>query len=229
MTVTGVFSLHGSPGATTTALALAARLHAHHGGALLVEADPTGGVLAARHDLSLTPNLLDAAAAARRTLPAEHLDRFVQQVPAGPGVVIAHPSSVQTCAALRAGGSALAALVGARSEHVVVDLGRWCPDGAAHGFVTVCSRLIVVMRPALEQIVQLLHLLDSTFPVDRLGVVVIGRQRFSARQIVEVSGLPSVRELPDDQVAVRTDPCAAVDRPRARWAAHVRELAGWCV
>ena len=228
MTVTGVFSLHGSPGATTTALALAARLHAHHGGALLVEADPTGGVLAARHDLSLTPNLLDVAAAARRTLTAEHLDRFVQQVPAGPGVVIAHPSSAQTCAALRAGGVALASLVAARSEHVVLDLGRWCPDGAAHGFVQVCSRLIVVMRPALEQIVQLLHLIDTTFPIDRLGVVVIGRQQFSARQIVDVTGLASVHELPDDAAAVRGDPCAAGERPRARWAARIRELAERC-
>jgi len=171
---------------------------------------------------------LDVAAAARRTLTAEHLDRFVQQVPAGPGVVIAHPSSAQTCAALRAGGGALASLVAARSEHVVLDLGRWCPDGAAHGFVQVCSRLIVVMRPALEQIVQLLHLIDTTFPIDRLGVVVIGRQQFSARQIVDVTGLASVHELPDDAAAVRGDPCAAGERPRARWAARIRELAERC-
>lgn len=228
MTVVGVCSLHGSPGATTTALAVASRLQADHGGAVLVEADPTGGVLAARLDLGLSPNLVDAAAAARHALAPHDLERFLQPVNGGPEVLVAHPSATQTSAALRAGGAALAAVVAARTDHVVVDLGRWCPDAASHLLVPPCVRVLVVVRPVLDQIVQLLHLADASLPVERLGVVVIGRHRYSARQIGEVSGLNVAAELPDDPAAVCADPCAAATRTRAHWAARIRELARWC-
>ncbi len=228
MTVVGVCSLHGSPGATSTALALAARLQVDHGGALLVEADPAGGVLAARLDLGLSPSVVDAAAAARRSLRPEDLERFLQSVDGGLDVLVAHPSSAQTSAALRAGGPTLASLVAARTDHVVVDLGRWCPDAASHVLVPVCVRLLIVIRPVLDQIVPLLHLVDPALPAERIGVVVIGRHRYTAKQIGEVSGLTVVGELPDDPAAVHADPCATRTRARANWAARIRDLAGWC-
>jgi hypothetical protein len=54
-----VVSVHGSPGTTTVARTLAAALGRPDRPCLLVEADPDGGVLAARHELRLQPSLTE--------------------------------------------------------------------------------------------------------------------------------------------------------------------------
>ena len=58
-------SAHGAPGVTTTALTLAG-VWPKNRQCLLVEADPSGGVVAARFGLQDSPGLASLAAAARR-------------------------------------------------------------------------------------------------------------------------------------------------------------------
>ena len=59
-----VGSVKGSPGATTFGLALAAQWP-DSGPRILAELDPSGGDLAARFALSLSPGLVSLAAAVR--------------------------------------------------------------------------------------------------------------------------------------------------------------------
>ena len=176
MTTTALLSVHGAPGATSLALGLAARSCAGGRPSLLLEADPAGGVLAARFDLELSPVLTDLAAAARRTLEHDEVLRFSQS--AGPGipVVVAHPSAEQTSAALRTSATAIGAALRAIDLNVFVDCGRWQPDSPAMGLVHAAQRIVVVMRPTLEQVVQVLHLSDWFPDNARIGVVLeIGR------------------------------------------------------
>ncbi len=56
MSLIGLCSAHGSPGATTTALAFAATWPEHRR-CLLIEADPFGGVIGPRYGLGDTPGL----------------------------------------------------------------------------------------------------------------------------------------------------------------------------
>ncbi|MPZ79676.1 MAG: chromosome partitioning protein [Actinophytocola sp.] len=79
-------SLKGSPGVTTTAVALAARW-ATDQNPVVVECDPAGGDLAARFRLPATPGLVSLAAAARRNRDAGVLWQHSQRLPAGLAVV----------------------------------------------------------------------------------------------------------------------------------------------
>jgi hypothetical protein len=105
--VIGVGSVSGAPGASCAALGMAGLWPQHP--ALPVEADPSGGVIAARFGLSRGPGLNDLAAAARHGATVSGSAPFVRQLPlwfnviAGPGdareaagavaVLAAHPES----------------------------------------------------------------------------------------------------------------------------------------
>jgi len=80
-----VGSIKDSPGATTVAVGLVARCPQP---AVLIEADPAGGVLALRFGHHRAPGLTELAAAARRPGRLD-LDSLVQRLPIGADVVFA--------------------------------------------------------------------------------------------------------------------------------------------
>ena len=216
MTLVVVTSLHGAPGATAVAGALAA-LWARHGRSLLVEADPDGGVLAARHDLSLAPCLTDLAGAARSGIAGEDVWRFARAADPGPLVVVAHPSAEQTGAALRAAASHLGAALAALPAAVAVDVGRWRPGSPAAVLVSAADLVLVVMRPRLEEVAHVLHARDALGEPERIGLVVSGCQPYSTRQVGEVTGLAVLASVDDDPAAMASDPWATARRRRAWW------------
>ncbi|MEI7992351.1 MAG: hypothetical protein WCH93_07965 [Actinomycetota bacterium] len=199
MPLIGIASLHGSPGVTSLAVALAARMNDTGRPALIVEADPDGGVLAARLDLSLVPNLTDLAGAARRSLDTGELAHYAQRVNPQTPIIVAHPSGEQTSAALRASGASLAHTFVEADFRVVADLGRWRTDSPANPLIEVADPLVLVIRSALEDIVQVLHLLDRIDRRERLRLVAVGERPYSGRQIKDATGLPVVACLPGDR------------------------------
>lgn len=224
MQIVGLFSLHGAPGATTLALALAARLHALGDNALFVEADPDGGVIAARFDVSLSPNLTDLAAAARRHLAPEEVLRYAQPVGSGVPAVLAHPSAEQTRVALSMGAAAIANALGTLDATSIVDLGRWRADSPARPLFDASQHLVVVVRPRLEQAVQVLHLVDALADAHRLAMVVVGSRPYSARQMADTTGLPVLASLPDCGADGDVNPFATEARRRDRWSSAVGDL-----
>jgi len=154
MAVIAVGSLRGSPGATLLALDLARFCD---GDALLIEADPDGGCLAARLDLALRPGLTELAGAARVGIAADDLWRFAQPTDHGVAVIVAHPAAEQVQAALRAAvhhvGSSLASL----GHHVVIDVGRIRPGSPALGFAALADRLLLVSDNSAEAVVAITH------------------------------------------------------------------------
>jgi len=230
MGLVAVASLHGSPGATALATALAGRAHGAGEATLLVEADPDGGVLAARFDLGLRPCLTDLAGAARRGIAAADLGRFTQVVGPGVPVVVAHPSADQTGAALRSAAAPLATALTALAGTVVVDLGRWRPGSPAAPLAHVATRVLLVVHPVLEQIAQVVHAaeaaVDGTVSSGRIGLVLVGTRPYSARQVTEVvagSAVEVVATVPAD-AAVSADPFAVSTRRRDPWTAAIDEV-----
>lgn len=224
MRAIGLFSLHGAPGVTSLSLALAAHLRAAEQQALLIEADPDGGVIAARFDAPLTPSLTDLAAAARRTLEPDEVLRCAQPVGTGVCVVLAHPSAEQTRAALAMGAMAIAAAIGHLDGTTVMDLGRWRTDSPSRPLFDAADRLLLVMRPTLEQTVQVLHLVDVVGDAQRLSLVVVGSRPYSARQVSDTTGVPVLATLPDLGPHGTTDPFLVEPRRRDRWPSAVRDL-----
>ncbi|MSY17938.1 MAG: hypothetical protein F2735_01235 [Actinobacteria bacterium] len=154
MTLIAVGTVNGSCGATTLAYDLVARAG---NGALLIEADPDGGCLAACLDVALKPGLMELAGAARTGIDADDVWRFAQTTRDGVAVVVAHPSAEQTNAALRAAlGHVLAAVAGVDTI-VVVDIGRIRPGSASLAAAASADHTIVVSNNSLEATVALAH------------------------------------------------------------------------
>ncbi|MEZ5219638.1 MAG: hypothetical protein R2705_23210 [Ilumatobacteraceae bacterium] len=109
MSSIGVVGLAGSPGVTTLAVALAHRLPAATDRpALLVEADPDGGVLGVRHGLGASTGLTKLASAARAGIAAAAIDEFASTMASGVPAIVAPVAAEQVHAALRAAGTHLA-------------------------------------------------------------------------------------------------------------------------
>ena len=95
MSLIAVGSARAAPGATTLALALAATWPQQRQ-MMIWEADPDGGVLAARYGLGDQPGLSTIAATVRQDrLSREQLWHHTQQLPGGTPIVVGGESADQ--------------------------------------------------------------------------------------------------------------------------------------
>jgi hypothetical protein len=140
----------GSPGATTTAVALAA---AWPGSAVVVEADPAGGDLALRlrlpsgEALPPTPTVLTLAAAAR-----QHVDNPQLVVRHASGMsdhmgVIPGPMMAEQSAGIAGSWDPLAAALSRSAVDVIVDVGRLDTGSSAMAVAAAADVVVIVGRP----------------------------------------------------------------------------------
>jgi MinD-like ATPase involved in chromosome partitioning or flagellar assembly len=140
----------GSPGATTTAVALAA---GWPNPAVVVEADPGGGDLALRlrlpsgEALPPTPTVLTLAAAARAHLEdtqlvVRHASGLSDRVGVVPGHLLADQS-----AGMAGAWEALAAVLSCSELDVIVDVGRLDSGSPAMPVAAAADAVVVVGRP----------------------------------------------------------------------------------
>jgi hypothetical protein len=217
----GVFSVKGSPGATTLALALAA--HGREQGAVLIEVDAAGGDLALRFGIPQAPGLAQFAARARQTgARREVLEGLVRTVGtdgANPIVDLlpapVEPAAVQAAVtALAATPETLAAV--ARARPVVLDLGRQGPQPADFGLLAACDTVVLVVR---GDAVSLGHARDAAWlgelPV-RCGFVLVDTGPYRAAEAAEVLEIPCLASVPFGRRPLRGR--AAAKAVRGLWA-----------
>ena len=204
MTIFAVASLHGSPGATTLAVGLAAAWPEATGrDRLVVEADPDGGVLAARFaSLRADRTLADAAAAlaVRRRFDRDRLLEQTRLVWASLPVLVAPPSADETQRALHTAGELLAAgLAGAADLDAIVDLGRLTAHSAALPLARRAVVTALVVRPRFEDVALLTARVRELRAVDVApSIVVIGTAPYAPREIADAAGAPLLAVLPNE-------------------------------
>ena len=191
MAVTIFCSQKGSPGTSLTAMAVAASWPAREGRTrLLVEADPSGGVLALRYGLGREPGLLTLATAVRHGgATSDDIVENAQTLPGGLLTVVApeHSSSIE--AAFRAAGTGLAqALSEASDLDVIVDIGRLTSGSPASSLLSFADAVFMVARPIPEQIVPGAEQLRG---VRNARWCLIGEKPYSADQVAETFGIPA--------------------------------------
>mgnify|MGYP006271610051 CR=1 FL=1 len=224
MGIISVTSLHGSPGVTTLALGIVGKLTRLGRSAVYLEADPTGGVVAARFDRPLLPNLTSLAGAARHGLSVAPVEAHLQYVLDGVRGILAHPAGTQTTAALNVASGTLADTLRGDDGVAVVDLGRWFHEHPATPLCAASEQVIVVLRPVLEQVVLLLNAVD-TWPIrERIALVTVGHRLYSARQIAAATGFEVLAQLPNPTVDDASSPTRHGRRRRASWASAVEQL-----
>jgi hypothetical protein len=213
-----VVTAKGSPGGTTASLALTAAVSA-----VLIEADPAGGDVAARAGLPLSPGVVSLAAAARWPTSPIELEAHLQPLPAGGSALLGPTSPEQAGAALGTIGERLAAALEAADRPVVVDAGRWGPGNPAASLVAAAGHVLVVLRPTVEGVEHVRTRLDalSAAAGDRLRLVLVGERPYTCADVEVTLGVPVLGALAPD----RRGAAAVVGRGRpgaARRTALVR-------
>lgn len=198
-----VTSAKHAPGVTSAAVALAIAAGPIPA-SLLVEADPAGGDLAARCELSVEPGLGSLAASGRHGAPVE-LAEHVQALPAGPFGLLAPPSPSLTLSALGTLGRRLPDALGGWGGTVVVDCGRWDRSGPAVPLAAVADAVLVVLRPTVESVEHVRARLDDLRSVGAATVtaLLVGDRPYPPAEVAAALGIPVAGVLPFDPRGAR--------------------------
>lgn len=191
MSIVCVASAHGAPGATTTAIALAGVWPSDRT-PLLVEADPFGGVIAARFGLADSPGLVSLAATSRRQAAhTEMVWRHAQQLPGGVAVLVGPSSADQARAVI--GDIAGPLMSWARScdeVDAIVDCGRLTADSLHLGLLDHADTVWVAVRPTVDQLRPAFHRFTAleAAGVDA-GLVLVGDSPYGPTEVESALGI----------------------------------------
>jgi len=204
----GLLSAGGSPGVTTTALAMGSVWPAP---VVVLDADPSGGDVAAAGggivDASLS-NVLELARLGRHDRLPQVLDSQIQTMPFGTEVVPGFGDPAQVGAL--SWPDLAAGLRAVQHRDVLVDLGRWAMPFHAAALLRACDLLIMVVRTqtrALRRAERVLPLIREDldrFDPGNAGVdllVVEDNGSFSAADISRRLRVHVIGELPCDPKA----------------------------
>ena len=217
MSLVALASAKGSPGVSTATLAMALTWPEGRG-AVIVEADPAGSVLAPRFGLPYEPGVTTLAPVSRRSFHPPALAEHLQRLPT------------------RSGDRAASALVGVRSAEqgrllgrfwadfadamavepgpdLLVDCGRLDPDSPAMEIVRQAELTLLFTRPDVENVLQtrlrLGALADSGAAQGATTVVVVGRRPHSpaaVREALEADVLGVLAYDPRSAAALSGEP-----------------------
>ncbi len=198
-----------SCGVTTLALAVAARWPVYPldpvlGAMLLVEADPSGGDLAARFGLRPAPGLTSAAAATGTA--GGGVGAHVQQLPGvGVPVLLAAASFVQAAAAVRTAADAGLIERAGGAGPVVVDVGRLDGRSAALPVAARADVTVVVCGPRWDEVAHAAATIDALRGAGaaRLLLVLRGEGPLSGKDITQALQVPVWGTVPDDRGSAR--------------------------
>ena len=226
MAVVVFTSVHGAPGVTSLAVAVA-----HHWAtvtgrdAVLIEADVDGGVIAARHQLGLAPGLTELAGTARLGIDADDIVGRAHRFASGVAVIPAHPSSDRTQAALRAAADHLArAFADLPAHDVLIDAGRIRPGSPVLALLETASRIVLVVRPDADGLVAAMNRIEFLRQIAPIDVVVVGTKPYGPSEVAAALEVTLVTLIPADADAARRDPAASAKSRRKGWSAAVRAL-----
>jgi MinD-like ATPase involved in chromosome partitioning or flagellar assembly len=194
-----VGSVKGSPGATTWALAVAARWP-HEPAPVVVELDPAGGDVGSRFGVHDVPGLSSLVTAIRHAPVGDAAD-YMQRLPVGVDVIVAPPAdaAAATTAEFTARGPAVLRELAA-VRPVLADVGRLDPASPALSYLDKADELLLVARPHAAELRHLkarAAVLAAHCPVLRL--VLVGAGPYRPEEIATYLGLPVAATVPHDR------------------------------
>lgn len=164
----------------------------------VVEADPDGGRLAARHDWDVRPGLVDLAAAVRsRSDDAPRLDALLRRHSDDVSVIVAPPAAEPIMASLPVLANYRERLDAIIATDVLVVVGRTRPDSPANDLVRCADLRILVMRTDLEDVVSVVHRADHLRELGQWHVLTAGG-RYESAEVSRTIEWPVVDDLLPD-------------------------------
>jgi hypothetical protein len=237
VTVWAVAGVSGSAGVTTHSLALTAAFPPMLGRPrVMVEANPAGGVLAARFEnrLRADVDLSHLAVAAKHGWDEAACLGCARELWPGVHVVVAPPSGPRARAALAVRPDAVSASLAAGEADVIVDVGRLDLGSPALVLARRAVEVVFVGRCRLEDALLLRAQIDELagVPIKASLLLVHERDRAgrhpSPDDVIDLVGAPAVGVVPFDPraAAVFSGGTGARRRvERSRWWRAVKESA----
>lgn len=201
MTLVVAASSHGSPGVSTAVQLLAVQWPRPEAVPVIVEADASGGVLAARYGVSLTPGFVTLAESLRKHERPALLDH-AQRLPSGAACISLSPSAAAASAQLRAVVGLIGPCLRSSGHPVFVDAGRLLPGDALASSLAQADVALWFVRPEREELLVLRHRLDEIAQPAHCAVVLVGSSPYNAEQVREALARP-VHVLPVDARAAK--------------------------
>lgn len=202
MTIWAVGSLAGAPGATSVAVGLGASWPAGNGRSrVVIEANPDGGVLAARFDdLRADRTVADVAVALRREFDPATLLALARNLWGSLPVIPGHPSADQSTSVLLNAGDRLAtALASATDLDAIVDVGRLTARSPAVPLAHRAAAVLLVARTRFEDVAMLTCRVRELRSVGvEPCLVAVGSRPYEPTTVAGEAGLPLLAVLPDD-------------------------------
>nr|WP_240742364.1 hypothetical protein [Micromonospora zingiberis] len=197
----------GRPGATTTALGLAA-VAPEWARPVVVECDPAGGDLMRRHRLAAVPSIVDLAAVARGSTNSADVFAVASQPVAVAEVVVpvvvAPAGGAQTRAALPELTGSGRAVLAAPDRVVVADCGRWGPGSPVWPVLRGADVVLVLARADADEVAHLREHLGELIDAGagRLVVLLGAGGAYSTADVADVLAAHVGQELARDPEAV---------------------------
>ena len=168
----------------------------------VVEADPDGGRLAARHDWDVRPGLVDLATAVRsRSDSAPRLAPLLRRHSDDVSVIVAPPAVEPIMASLPVLAQHRDRLDEIVGTDVMVVVGRVRPDSSANELARVADLRLLVTRTDLEDVVALVHRSDHLRAIGSWQVLTAGG-RYESAEVARTVEWPVVADLlPDNPKA----------------------------
>jgi MinD-like ATPase involved in chromosome partitioning or flagellar assembly len=218
MPLIALASVKGSPGVTTTALALAAAWPAP--GRLLLEADPGGGDLGPWLGLPPAPGLVGLAAAVRHDQGASAAWLHSQEAGGGLQVVVAPVGAEQASACLTTlTGTVIGDPFTREPGVVIADCGRLDPGSPALAVAAQAEVTLLLVRPQVSGLAHVAPRLAGFSRAGlRLGLLlapsagrVPAEAAYSEQEISATLGLPVYASIPaDSRAAAHLTGCRGV-------------------
>jgi MinD-like ATPase involved in chromosome partitioning or flagellar assembly len=201
VTVVALGSIKGAPGVSTTVLALASVWPTAHA-VIVAEADPDGGVLAARQRVDPEPGMVSLAAAVRSGDGA--LTAHAHVIGAGVRAVVAPAAAEQVCAALSVSGERLASALARSGDDVLVDCGRVTATSPAIAICRNADLLLLMMRPRLDEVMVARHRVTALRRVGLEPALLLVRDGPYLRdEVASAVDAPVIGEIPLDRRAAQ--------------------------
>lgn len=215
MTVSCLVSVKGAPGVTTLACLIGATWPEGRRAAV-IEADPSGGDLAARFQLATARGWSSFVTASRRSGRGVEIDTHLQALPGGLEVLVLPdgPRRVLTPHSVK---DLIQGCQSAEPEpwDLVVDGGRLMDMGLEPGdlgdanptgpWLDIADTVVIVTRRDPASIIKVRNHASALrrWGGDRLHLVLVGRGPHDRGAIEEFTGLPVIAEIPFDGAAAQ--------------------------
>lgn len=186
----GLVSAKGSPGVTTTALALTAVVE----DGLFIELDPSGGSIECWTSGAGEPGLPRVASGIRRSAGREAIIDHAVEVPGGVRSILSPTAGAYAESSIAMTRDRLApALRGLDGMTSIVDAGRWSRSQPTAHRVAGCDVVAVVCTPTVQG-VEAARWLIEPLQAEVAGAVValtVGERPYSTAEVSQAIGVPT--------------------------------------